>query len=244
MLQTPDIALRPNVRDLDLALATRFPAVLVFEDPATGPCRDADPLLASAAEAYTDVVRVIRVADLAPATLVKYGVEAVPTLIFRRHGVEVARIVGVPSEAALRAHFEYVAGRATRPPAAAGPWVALKPPSAATFHGTCRVVVTDATFEPVVMRADVPVLVEFEKAWSRSCVDVRPALDTLGRRYAGRVKVVVVDVDEAPESARHYGVTAVPTFLLFREGHPVFRATGVVPGSILEQAIHGALILP
>jgi thioredoxin 1 len=238
-----DTAIRTSARDLERALATRFPVVLVFEDPGAEPCRITSSRLESAAENFIDLVRVVRVSELDPKTLVRYGVSAVPTLIFRRHGMEVARIVGAPSPEALHAHFDYVAGHTARPVPAVGPSVKVEVPGAEPA-ASAPAAVNDATFEEAVMCAPVPVLVEFGSTWCRPCREMAPLVADLARTYAGRIRVATVDTDGAPGVAGRYGIASLPTFVLFRSGHPVFRATGAVPRPILEQALRGALSLP
>lgn len=78
--------------------------------------------------------------------------------------------------------------------------------------------VGEADFEAAVLRADLPVLVDFYATWCGPCKRLAPVLADLATEYAGRVKVVKVDVDRARRLAEQYRVTAVPTLLFVRAG--------------------------
>ena len=83
------------------------------------------------------------------------------------------------------------------------------------------------SFENDVLQSEMPVLVDFFATWCGPCRMLSPVLDQVAGSYAGRAKVLKVDIDEAPELAERYGITAVPTLILFHRGQPVQKATGM-----------------
>ena len=76
--------------------------------------------------------------------------------------------------------------------------------------------VTDASFEADVVKSDIPVLVDFWAEWCGPCRMIAPVLEDLAKEYAGKIKIVKVNVDENSVSAATYGVRGIPTLLLFK----------------------------
>jgi thioredoxin 2 len=79
------------------------------------------------------------------------------------------------------------------------------------------------------LAASVPVLVDFWAPWCGPCKLIEPALDELAREHAGRLKIVRLNIDEAPAIAGRYGVQGVPTLMVVRDGEEVDRLTGAAP---------------
>jgi thioredoxin 1 len=77
---------------------------------------------------------------------------------------------------------------------------------------------TNESFGREVLEADVPVLVDFWAPWCPPCRKMLPLIDELAASSDGRFKVFKVDVDEEPELAARYAVSALPTMLVFRRG--------------------------
>jgi thioredoxin 1 len=78
--------------------------------------------------------------------------------------------------------------------------------------------VDDSNFDEEVLGAKVPVLVDFGAAWCGPCKVLAPIVVRLADEMVGKVKVVMVDTDDAPRTAERYGVRGVPTVLVFRDG--------------------------
>jgi thioredoxin 1 len=97
--------------------------------------------------------------------------------------------------------------------------------------------VTDATFAEEVLKADLPVLVEFTADWCPPCRQIAPVLAEVAREEEGRLKVVVIDVDTNPETQSAYGVLSMPTLMVFRAGEPVKSMVGARPKRRLMQEL-------
>ena len=85
------------------------------------------------------------------------------------------------------------------------------------------------------IEASVPVLVDFWAPWCGPCRMVSPLVERLGREHAGRLKVVKLNVDEAPELSDRYQVRGIPLLVLFRDGSEVDRLVGAVPHPQLRE---------
>jgi len=101
--------------------------------------------------------------------------------------------------------------------------------------------VSDGTFEAEVLNSDTPVLVDFFAEWCGPCKVMAPVLDEVARDYAGKLKVVKVDVDEAGETVARFGITAMPTFVLVKNGREAFRRVGAAPKSTFVHELQQAM---
>jgi thioredoxin 2 len=90
-----------------------------------------------------------------------------------------------------------------------------------------------AGFEAEVT-ASVPVVVDFWAPWCGPCRMIAPSLENLSRRHAGRLKVVRLNVDEAPGVSARYGVQGIPLLVLFERGAERDRLVGAVPERQIE----------
>ncbi len=99
----------------------------------------------------------------------------------------------------------------------------------------------DATFGEVAEQARIPVIVNLWAPWCGPCRMVSPALEQLARDLAGKVKLVKVDVDTAPQLSRRFDVQAVPTLLVLRDGQVTARQTGAAPLPALRAWAENAL---
>ncbi|MEN9489374.1 MAG: thioredoxin [Bacteroidota bacterium] len=102
-------------------------------------------------------------------------------------------------------------------------------------------VITDATFEEVVLKSAKPVLVDFWAAWCGPCRMVGPVIEEIATEYEGKAVVGKVDVDANQEFAAKYGVRNIPTVLVFQNGEVVGRQVGVAPKKTYEEAIDALL---
>ncbi|MHA1238868.1 MAG: thioredoxin [Candidatus Odinarchaeia archaeon] len=87
---------------------------------------------------------------------------------------------------------------------------------------------TSANFDKVVNQSKVPVLVDFWAAWCMPCLAMAPVMDALAKKYAGKIIVGKVNVDENPQLAARFRTMSIPTFILFKNGKPVERVVGAI----------------
>jgi thioredoxin 1 len=101
--------------------------------------------------------------------------------------------------------------------------------------------VTDSNFEGEVLKSPTPVLVDFWAPWCGPCKAIAPLLDELADDYAGKLKVVKVNVDENPDTPARYGVRGIPNLLIIKGGQVKDQIVGAVPKGHLVRAVDQAL---
>jgi thioredoxin 2 len=94
----------------------------------------------------------------------------------------------------------------------------------------------DADFAEVTKTGEL-VLVDLWAPWCGPCRMVAPVLESLAQRYAGKVKVVKVNVDDNPQIARTFDASSIPTLVFLRDGKPVDRVVGAQPEPALASTI-------
>jgi thioredoxin 1 len=97
--------------------------------------------------------------------------------------------------------------------------------------------VSDSSFEAEVLQSPLPVLVDFWAPWCGPCKVIGPVVAELAKEYAGRLKVVKVNVDDHPQSPSRYGVRSIPNLVLFKGGQVQDQIVGAVPKAQLVRAI-------
>ncbi len=101
--------------------------------------------------------------------------------------------------------------------------------------------VTDAAFEKVVLKSDVPVIVDFWAPWCGPCRMVAPILDKIAKEKAGKLVVAKVNTDENAEWAINYGVQGIPTMLFISNGKVIRKQVGALPEPMLRQVLDSFL---
>lgn len=92
--------------------------------------------------------------------------------------------------------------------------------------------VYDDSFRVEVLKSKLPVLVDFWAPWCGPCKVISPYVEEMAEKYAGKIKVVKVNTDATPVTVRRYGISSMPTFMMFEGGQPVGRFSGASPVAI------------
>jgi thioredoxin 1 len=93
--------------------------------------------------------------------------------------------------------------------------------------------VTDDSFEPEVLKSEVPVLVDYWAEWCGPCKSIAPILEDVAREYGGRVKIAKLNVDENQSTPARFGIRGIPTLMLFKNGNVEATKVGALSKSQL-----------
>ena len=96
---------------------------------------------------------------------------------------------------------------------------------------------TDANFSEEVLNSTEPVLVDFWVPWCGPCRQLTPVVEELASENQGSAKIGKVNIDDSPSAASQYGVSSIPTIMVFKGGEVVERFVGVQPKVRLQEAI-------
>jgi thioredoxin 1 len=96
---------------------------------------------------------------------------------------------------------------------------------------------TDATFDNTVHNSDIPVLVDFWAPWCGPCKMIAPIIQEIAEEYTDKAKICKLDTDEARDSAMEFGISAIPTIILFKDGQVQKKWVGLTSKKDLAEAI-------
>ncbi len=96
---------------------------------------------------------------------------------------------------------------------------------------------SDRDFETEVLQSTEPVLVDFWAPWCGPCRMVAPLVEELAKENAGTLKVTKINIDDSPDTAATYGISSIPTLMIFKGGEISDRFVGVQPKKRLQEAI-------
>ena len=100
-----------------------------------------------------------------------------------------------------------------------------------------EITVTDKNFDEVVLKSELPVLVDFWATWCGPCRMLGPVIANVAKEQEGKVIVGKVNVDENPELARRFGIRSIPTLMLFKDGAEAGTSLGFIPKEKVEAFI-------
>ena len=101
--------------------------------------------------------------------------------------------------------------------------------------------IEDGSFDSEVLQSDKPVMVDFWAPWCGPCKAIGPIVEELAGTFGDKIKFTKCNVDDNPVTPGKYGIKAIPTLILFKEGNVVEQITGMVAKSKLEEAINKVL---
>ena len=97
--------------------------------------------------------------------------------------------------------------------------------------------VSDADFETTVLKSSVPVVVDFWAEWCGPCKQIAPALEEISKSLDGKVSIVKMNVDENQVAPSKFGIRAIPTLIIFKDGKVLAQKTGALPKKALQDWI-------
>ncbi|MQL85212.1 hypothetical protein Taro_017726, partial [Colocasia esculenta] len=100
---------------------------------------------------------------------------------------------------------------------------------------------TFSSFDELLEKSEKPVLVDFYATWCGPCQYMVPVLEQVSDALNDKIQIVKIDTEKYPNIASRYGIEALPTFIIFRDGKPCDRFEGALPANQLIERVENAL---
>jgi len=100
----------------------------------------------------------------------------------------------------------------------------------------------ERSFDEIIARAGVPILVDFWASWCGPCRMAAPEVQTLAREMRGQALVLKVDTEAQPQLAARFGIQSIPNFIVFQGGQPVYQQAGVAPRSEMRRWLDSSTV--
>ena len=98
-----------------------------------------------------------------------------------------------------------------------------------------------SSFEELIQKNELPVLVDFWAEWCGPCKAIAPTIKQIASDFKGKLTIVKVNVDEKPQLAAKYGIQGIPTLILFKDAQPAWRVSGALPYDQLKREVSSRL---
>lgn len=158
-----------------------------------------------------------------PDTLIRYGEPTLPALVTFTDNARVKSDEAAIRPKDVRNHIKHLLNDKPLPQKTGNSAVSNKP-----------ITVTDKNFRKEVLKSKVPVLVDFWADWCGPCHQIAPHIDQIAKEYAGKVKVVKLNVDQNRVISGRYNIRSIPTMIVFEGGQPASRVTGADPTTLRQ----------
>jgi thioredoxin 1 len=240
MMPVLDTPITTDDHSLERVLAQQMPIVLLlYNRKLSQPLDDA---LRNAAHEHRGDLLVVRVdTSQNPDTRERYSHLATPALVTITPGTSIKSEAGRVEAADLEAHIDHLLFDKPLPRAARTETYSTNGEGKQTADASDQpIAVSDATFNREVLESDLPVLVDFWAVWCAPCRSIAPFIEQIAMQYTGRLKVVKLDTEHNPMTAQRYGIQAIPTFIMFKNGREFYRLSGANPAAI-QQVVEAAL---